>query len=61
MCFNGTGIWGGETIWRMCQCPPQQLSVFWAYVIKRIVGCLYYGVCVTHIKNTVFDYNGWSI
>ena len=35
-------------IWRMCQFLSQQLSVFWVYVFKRIVGCLYYGVCITY-------------
>ena len=35
-------------IWRMCQFLPQQLSEFWAYVFQRIVGCLYYGVCVIY-------------
>ena len=32
----------------MCQFLPQQLSVFWVYVFQCIVGCLYYGVCVTY-------------
>ena len=39
-----------RVIWRMCQFLPQQLSVFRVYVglFKPIVGCLYYGVCVTY-------------
>ena len=35
-------------IWRISLFPPQQLSVFWAYVFKCIICCLYYGVCVTY-------------
>ena len=46
---NAFEIWRMYThgeIWRMCQFLPQQLSVFWMYVFKRIVGCLYYGVTI---------------
>ena len=50
---NAIEIWrmythGARVIWRVCQFLPQQLSLFLVCVFQRIVGCLYYGVCVTY-------------